>query len=519
MLKALKDFKELSVLLLLHFLFATFIAQSDCLGIRFARRYDSFTGGARKVSGFRRSLDSKDLWFKQRLDNFAPEDTRTWLQRYYVNDQYYRNDSQAPVFLMIGGEGEASKKRMHKGAWIHYAKHFGALCIQLEHRYYGKSHPTSNLSTRNLAYLSSEQALADLSNFVIAMKGKYKLADTQKWIAFGGSYAGSLAAWAREKYPNLIYGAISSSAPLMAQVDFQQFYMLVKDSLGSYNPQCVKAVSDSFIKLRNQLRDQSKLRKLDAQFKTCTPLKDSIQNPLDIANFFYKLADHFASVVQYNPILIPIANICDFMVDDSIDTLVTRLGAINNFLLKKSNKTCLDYKYDKMISDTKNVSWDSENAIEGTRQWHYQTCTEFGFYQTSANKLDLFSVRFDVDFFIRQCMDVFSNRMDSNYLDQVVGRTNKYYGALKPETTQVLYVHGSIDPWRALGLYVSANPLTPTIYIEDTSHCADMYEPSRRDPPQLKEARKRILNYLTTLLKGQAKRSLQSKTKSYFLNF
>lgn len=47
-----------------------------------------------------------------------------------------------PVFIMIGGEGEATAKWMKKGAWIHYAKQFGALCFQLEHRFYGKSHPT-----------------------------------------------------------------------------------------------------------------------------------------------------------------------------------------------------------------------------------------------------------------------------------------------------------------------------------------------------------------------------------------
>jgi hypothetical protein len=43
---------------------------------------------------------------------------------------------------MIGGEGEAYHELMHYGAWIHYAKQFGALCFQLEHRFYGKSHPT-----------------------------------------------------------------------------------------------------------------------------------------------------------------------------------------------------------------------------------------------------------------------------------------------------------------------------------------------------------------------------------------
>lgn len=43
---------------------------------------------------------------------------------------------------MIGGEGEASPLWMVNGAWIDNAKTYGALCFQLEHRFYGKSHPT-----------------------------------------------------------------------------------------------------------------------------------------------------------------------------------------------------------------------------------------------------------------------------------------------------------------------------------------------------------------------------------------
>ena len=64
------------------------------------------------------------------------------LQRYFVNSDFFIQNSSAPVFLMIGGEGEASSEWMTQGTWIDYAKKFGALCFQLEHRYYGKSHPT-----------------------------------------------------------------------------------------------------------------------------------------------------------------------------------------------------------------------------------------------------------------------------------------------------------------------------------------------------------------------------------------
>jgi hypothetical protein len=92
---------------------------------------------------------------------------------------------------MIGGEGPISPKFMNEGAWTQYAKEHNALCFQLEHRYYGKSHPTEDFSTKNLKYLSSQQALADLSYFIVSMNQQYNLAPGTKWVAFGGSYPGN----------------------------------------------------------------------------------------------------------------------------------------------------------------------------------------------------------------------------------------------------------------------------------------------------------------------------------------
>ena len=74
-----------------------------------------------------------DQWFEQELDHFHPSDGRTWKQRFFVNDRFHRPGG--PAFLMIGGEGEATPVWMVEGAWIEYAKKFGAICFQLEHRY------------------------------------------------------------------------------------------------------------------------------------------------------------------------------------------------------------------------------------------------------------------------------------------------------------------------------------------------------------------------------------------------
>jgi hypothetical protein len=61
-------------------------------------------------------------------------------QRYFTNATFYK--AGGPVFLMIGGEGSANPAWMVAGQWLRYAKKYNAYCLMLEHRYYGKSHPT-----------------------------------------------------------------------------------------------------------------------------------------------------------------------------------------------------------------------------------------------------------------------------------------------------------------------------------------------------------------------------------------
>jgi pimeloyl-ACP methyl ester carboxylesterase len=73
--------------------------------------------------------------------------------------------------------------------------------------------------------LSSEIALADIAYFIQSINTEYEFSNDTKWIVFGGSYAGSLAAWMRVKYAHLVHGAVSTSGPLLAQIDFQGIIM------------------------------------------------------------------------------------------------------------------------------------------------------------------------------------------------------------------------------------------------------------------------------------------------------
>ena len=93
------------------------------------------------------------------------------------------------------------------------------------------SRPTKNMSLDSLKYLSSRQALADMAQFSSYISHEYKMTKSNRWIAYGGSYSGALAAWMRIKYPDFVYAAVATSAPVLAEYDFKEYLEVVKNSL------------------------------------------------------------------------------------------------------------------------------------------------------------------------------------------------------------------------------------------------------------------------------------------------
>ncbi|XP_018046479.1 PREDICTED: putative serine protease K12H4.7 [Atta colombica] len=436
----------------------------------------------------------EEQWFTQYLDHFNPTDINVWEQRYFVNTDFYTIKPNGPIFLMIGAEGTANATWMVEGEWIEYAKEFGAMCFYLEHRYYGKSHPTVDLSVKNLMYLSSEQALADLAYFIASVNVAYKFPKDTKWIVFGGSYGGSLAAWMRAKYPHLVHGAVSASGPLLAQIDFSGRVIV-----NEYSDQCVRVIQEANSQLNIMLHHTIGQQQIQKKFKLCDPIDPGHTKLVDISNLYEALASNFAGVVQYNKdnrqspqsVNITIETVCDILVDEKVGKSIDRLAYVNSMILNATKEKCLDYRYDTMIHELRSITWASEQA-EGGRQWMYQTCSEFGFFQTSTGQIDVFGNKFPVEFFAQQCVDIFGPKYNMNLLESAVTRTNILYGALNLQVTNVVFVHGSVDPWHVLGIVQSSNPQAPVIYINGTAHCANMYPPSERDMPQLKEARKVI---------------------------
>ena len=134
------------------------------------------------------------------------------------------------------------------------------------------------------------------------------------------------------------------------------------------------------------------------------------------------------------------------------------------------------------------------------RQWYYQTCTEFGYFQTTDSDNQSFGSLVNLDSFTDVCSDVFN--ISQSAVLQAVYNTNDFYGGknIPTNVTNIVFPNGSIDPWHVLGITQNITDQLPAIFITGTAHCANMYPPSPNDLPELTNARMEITTLIGTWL-------------------
>ncbi|CAA9997290.1 unnamed protein product [Nesidiocoris tenuis] len=463
-------------LLLFHLCLLAIVAVSAFPGPRIRKRSTT-----NDLDGASSNAD----FIEQKLDHFNDTRKVKWLQRYMVNDTWYKNASNSPIFLMISGETSMDSKWMTEGSWLNYAQRFGALCFLLEHRFYGQSRPTGDLSLENLKYLTSEQALGDVAEFIRKINANYKLTMNNLWIVFGGSYAGSLAAWSRLKYPDLVYAAVASSAPLLAKADFREYNEIIRQALANSSLECAENVHQAALKVEELLMTAEGVSSLSEKFNACIAIDHT--NDLDKANFILQLSYSIQDVVQNNGISMSVdASICEVMTNSSYGDLVDRFAIVASDESGNEEAVCEEMSYKETVNSMKNISYDSGND---ERQWMYQLCNEFGYFTSSDSNETLFGSLITLQHQISQCKDIFGDEFDEKRLNDGVAATNAKYGGLNIPVTRVAFLQGSLDPWHAVGIWHSSNPLLPAIFINGTSHCADIEVNLLEEPQQLIAAR------------------------------
>ncbi|XP_052012585.1 thymus-specific serine protease [Apodemus sylvaticus] len=446
----------------------------------------------------------KQGWLEQPLDPFNASDRRTFLQRYWVNDQH-RIGQDVPVFLHIGGEGGLGPGSVTAGHPAALASAWGALVISLEHRFYGLSVPAGGLDAALLRYLSSRHALADVASARQALSALLNVSSSSPWICFGGSYAGSLAAWTRLKFPHLVFAAVASSAPLSAVVDFSAYNRVVARSLTQVaiggSLECLAAASAAFAEVERLLRaGRAAQAVLREELGACGSL-DLLEDQAELLGALQALV---GGTVQYDGqegAPLSVRQLCGLLLGSrgnrSHSTPYLGLRRAVQIVLRSMGQKCLSYSRAETVAQLGNT--EPRVFGVGDRQWLYQTCTEFGFYVTCESLQCPFSQLPALPFQLELCERVFG--LSPASVAQSVAQTNAYYGGQSPGATQVLFVNGDVDPWQVLSVTQDLGPSEPALLIPSASHCLDMAPLRPSDSPSVRLGRQKIFQQLQDWLR------------------
>ncbi|WKX92495.1 hypothetical protein Q1695_010489 [Nippostrongylus brasiliensis] len=430
--------------------------------------------------------------------------------RYFKNEQWAKPGG--PFFLMIGGESAESPAWVlaENLTYLTWAKKLGATVYLLEHRYYGNSviYPAGGGRIRDadLSHLTSLQMLYDVANFiqtVNADRGRQ-----EKWITFGGSYSGALSVWMRALFPTLVVGAVGSSAPIEAKFDFYDYLRVVEDAIRSHSEECADTIAEGFEQMHNYVQTREGRQLLSFVFTLNPPWDDvSDVSETDIQYFFANIIGQFQGAVQYSGDNMGgyasgygIPDMCRIMTqkgNDAIGKIAEFNQYMSVFYQGGGEFTFTDNSYDNFITylrETMLFSGDMASAV----LWTWQTCNEFGYFQTTDTGKTFFGSPVPLSFYSKMCVDAFGGRQSrapsiAEEIQERIARVNRQYGGSDRYLgTNVVLPNGSIDPWHALGKNTSSDPTIVPIYIRGTAHCADMYPARSEDPGELTKARQLI---------------------------
>ncbi|CAK4623222.1 unnamed protein product [Aphanomyces euteiches] len=339
-----------------------------------------------------------DEWFEnQKLDHNDSSNNATWRQRYHVNPAWF-GDAGYPVFLYINGENVAD--------------------------------PIATTSPTSL------QGLVTVQQHIIQQRN---LTSANKWVAFGGSYPGVLAGFAKAKFPKNFVGSVASSAPVWTKTNFIEYSEKVAYGLKFFGgDECLNNVGQAMkdfhaLMVSTKQEDADLFKRL---FNPCAPIK----NDLGRAFLEIDITTAWGGVT--------LNDTCNFWANKTLTPL------------------------EKLATFTQYISWDSRNCT-GT---DYETEWISGLMNTAIfGVLEYANLN---TIYYEMCKRAFG----ITDTEKRVAKTLKFYGGLKVNVGDVVWPGGTIDPWSGLSFTNTTKPVnchSDVVYMEGTAHCADMY--SRAD--------------------------------------
>jgi lysosomal Pro-X carboxypeptidase len=442
----------------------------------------------------------KTYYYNTRIDKFGYTRQDEFSMRYLVNDDWWAGNN-GPIFFYAGNEGDVTGFANNTGVMYELGAEESALIVFAEHRYYGESRIDGN---SNFDYLSAEYALADYAEFVTWLKaeGQWEGTADSPVIVFGGSYGGMLAAWMRQKYPFVVYGAWAASAPVawfQNLTDCNAYDLKCTADFADTSSACPVNIRKSWDVIDEYGETPAGLAQLTQIFNLCSPL----ENSNDLSS---ELQDAWGSVAMVNypyPTTFledlpawPVSVICSNLnqtglTDDQL--LVQVAAAANVFYNYAGTQTCF------------NIS-QGEIGLDDDI-WLFQACTEMVMPFCSDSKTSMFPPgAWNENQWAAFCRTKFRSVGSSTrpaWADTQFGARDVL------ASSNIIFSNGELDPWAAGGVSDNLdNPSLHIFYIKDAAHHLDLRASHPADPEPVTEARSAEMDIVRGWIKQYTKERL-----------
>lgn len=125
-----------------------------------------------------------------------------------------------------------------------------------------------------------------------------------------------------------------------------------------------------------------------------------------------------------------------------------------------------------------------------SRQWTWQYCREFGWYQVASKFHQERSKFVDETYFNNQCHDIYG--LDMSIYPNVELTESTYGYGNKINSTNIFFANGSEDPWKWVTQLEDRPEINQPSRVSDCTgcgHCCELHTPKESDPSELKATR------------------------------
>ncbi|KAH9219793.1 putative serine protease K12H4.7 [Leptodontidium sp. 2 PMI_412] len=402
---------------------------------------------------------------------YEPHSDEKFNLRYWFDATYYKDGG--PVIVLQSGETDGVGRLgfLQKGLLHDLAVATNGIGVVLEHRYYGTSWPTQNLTTESLRFLTTDQALADQAYFAqnavyAGLEDKNLTAPNTAYLAYGGSYAGAFVAFLRKLYPDVYWGAISSSGVTEAIWDYWAYWEPIR---WYANQQCIE-YQQKIIDLVDNIIIRQNDSDTTAELKAAFGLPNVTHDDDFAATIAYGIGswqgknwdpelndpsfDLYCGNLTSTELVYPTSKgLIDTVQDiikkggyeSEIGKLTTPILNWIGWLAQYAVDDC-EGSQDTCFGTHNITHYEQDDITQDWRSWPYQYCTQWGYLQTGSGYPD------DILPLVSRTSDLEYNSLVCKYAFNIttppdVDAINKF-GGFGISYPRLAIIDGEQDPWR-----------------------------------------------------------------------